>query len=133
MKFSILFTVLMITCMNLSGCGSIGENEVTPGQTVSMLRADTGVVLLDVRTPGEFEGELGHIEDAILIPVQELGERAAELEVFKGKTILAYCRTGRRSLTAAKLLREKGYNAFSVRGGMVEWNDKNLPHVVHGK
>ena len=57
--------------------------------------SDSTVLLLDVRTPSEFAS--GHIENSILIPVQELEQRIAELEPYRGKTIIAYCRSGNRS------------------------------------
>lgn len=114
------------------GCSTEGSRSVTAEEALSMIQNDSGVVLLDVRTKEEFEGELGHLEGAVLIPVQELGKRSSELLPFKDRTILAYCRTGRRSLKATEMLTEQGYRVFNVEGGMVGWNNKNLPHVVRG-
>ncbi|HLB00617.1 MAG TPA: rhodanese-like domain-containing protein [Bacteroidota bacterium] len=109
------------------------DQNVTTEQALEMIRADTNIVLLDVRTPEEYAGELGHLKNSILIPVQELESRMPEIEQYRDKKILAYCRTGRRSRTAMNLLRGKGFDALNVQGGMVEWNKLQLPHVETGK
>ncbi len=93
------------------------------------LMADGEYLLLDVRTPQEFEGELGHLPGAVLIPVQELEQRLSELEQYKERKIIAYCRTGNRSGKATSLLNQKGYNVVNMLGGMVEWNEKHLPAI----
>lgn len=105
------------------------RNEVSVEDAQRLIAHDTTVVVLDVRTPEEFTGELGHIDHALLIPVQELESRLDELERYRGKTILAVCRTGRRSAVATELLTKKGFNALNVQGGMVEWNRMGLPAV----
>lgn len=133
MKLSVIMTLLFICSLGQTGCTKTEKASVTAGEALSMIRNDTGIVLLDVRTPAEFEGELGHLEGAILIPVQELEERSGELSPYKDRTIVAYCRTGRRSLKATEILREKGFDVLNLEGGMVDWNGQNLPLVVHGK
>jgi len=109
-----------------------GQKE-TPGEKKSygeidvqelrerLTRGDS-LVLLDVRTKWEFEGDLGHLEGAILIPIQELEKRYHELDSLKGKEIVTYCRSGNRSARAAKFLTEKGFKAYNMLGGMLEWN-----------
>lgn len=109
------------------------QHNITTEEASQMIEADSNIVLLDVRTPGEYAGELGHLRGALLIPVQELESRISELEQYRGKKILAYCRTGRRSLTATKILRENGFEAQNVQGGMVEWNKLRLPSVEREK
>ncbi|MEK7671532.1 MAG: rhodanese-like domain-containing protein, partial [Bacteroidota bacterium] len=81
------------------------------------------------RTPEEYTGELGHIDHSLLLPVQELEKRIGELERYKGITILAVCRTGRRSAKATEILTKSGFKAISVEGGMVKWNDMKFPVV----
>ena len=88
-----------------------------------------GVVILDVRTREEYDGELGHLRGALLIPLQELAARVSELNAHIGKEILVYCRTGRRSLAAAEILQQNGHTAINVEGGMVQWNELHLPGV----
>jgi hydroxyacylglutathione hydrolase len=83
-------------------------------------------ILLDVRTAEEYAE--GHIQGAVLIPVQELGERLAE--VPKDKQVYVYCHSGRRSAMASKLLAENGYTRIeNVVGGITAWKDAGFPVV----
>jgi phage shock protein E len=70
-----------------------------------------GAALVDVRTPGEFAG--GHADGAVNIPLDALGGRLAELDALLGgdrtKPLVVYCRTGRRSGIAQRLLTKRGY------------------------
>ncbi len=94
-------------------------------------RGDSTLVLLDVRTPEEYFGETGHLERSLLIPVQELKARMPELEGYRGKIIVAYCRTGRRSSQAADMLRAEGFSVLNLTGGITSWSERMLP--VTGK
>lgn len=77
--------------------------------------------VLDVRTPGEYDGPLGHIVGSRLIPVQELSQRMQELSEVKDHQIFVICRSGNRSATATRMLREAGFEATNVAGGMQAW------------
>lgn len=81
-------------------------------------KTEGSYVLLDVRQPAEYAD--GHIPGAVLVPLSDLPERMAELD--RGKPVLAYCRTGARSLSAARLLTNHGFEAFSLTGGIEAWN-----------
>lgn len=105
--------------------GQSRVNTITPEETYKRSQADTTVVLLDVRTPEEHAA--GHITNSILIPVQELERRTAELLPYKGKTIIAYCRSGNRSGVAAEMLGKSGYTVLNMEGGMIRWKNQNLP------
>lgn len=110
---------LMVIALTMGWLGEDGH-VMTPAQ-VDSLRGN-GVLLLDVRTREEFDGSLGHLHGALLIPIQELDERLAELEPFRDDTVVVYCRSGNRSHHATALLRSKGFKAFNMTGGMVQWN-----------
>lgn len=77
--------------------------------------------VLDVRTPREYDGPLGHIAGSRLIPVQELSRRMEELSGVKDRHIFVICRSGNRSATATRMLREGGFEASNVAGGMQAW------------
>jgi len=84
------------------------------------------VLILDVRTPSEYEQ--AHVEGSLLVPVQELGQKMAQLMPHKEKEILVICRSGNRSYTAASMLKEKGFEkAFNVQGGVTAWYQAGLP------
>ena len=103
------------------------KKAVSVEDAQAMIVKDSLVVILDVRTPAEYTGELGHVKHSILIPIQELEQRLGELDSCKDKTILAICRTGRRSGNATEILGTRGFKVLNVEGGMVQWNAKQLP------
>lgn len=85
-------------------------------------------LLLDVREPDEFTGELSHIPGSRLIPLKELSARVGEIEGYKDKDVVVICRAGVRSTTAAAILTGLGFEHVSnLKGGMLDWNDQNLP------
>jgi rhodanese-related sulfurtransferase len=85
-------------------------------------------MLIDVREEDEYRGELGHIAGAHWIPLKELPERTAELSNAKSRDIVAICRVGVRSATAAAILTGLGFeHAWNLKGGMIEWNEAGLP------
>ncbi len=96
--------------------------NVTVGEVRQMLDAKQDILLLDVRTPEEFNGRLGHIEGARLLPLQVLAEQYRKLNRFKEKKIVVYCRSGNRSLRATRFLLKKGFKAVNMLGGMRAWN-----------
>jgi adenylyltransferase/sulfurtransferase len=96
--------------------------ELTAAEVKKRLAKGDSLVILDVRTKEEYESETGHLPGAVLIPVQELENRYHELDSLKSREIVAYCRTGRRSERASKLLGEKGFKAYNLLGGILEWN-----------
>ena len=85
-------------------------------------------VLLDVRTPQEHA--LVALPNSALIPLQEFGERLAELDALKGKPVVVYCHTGVRSFHAAAFLASRGVDAASLAGGIERYSlevDPSLP------
>lgn len=80
---------------------------------------DSTYVLLDVRTEQEFKEK--HIPESLLIPDYELAERAEAELPDKRQVIFVYCRSGRRSETAAKELVAMGYNHVYDIGGIIDW------------
>ena len=95
-------------------------------------RRDTekDLLVLDVRTAGDFVGEQGHIDGALNIPVEELQQRMDELGDYLEQPVAIVCRTDKRSAKAALLLTEEGFSdVHVVRGGMTNWLEAGLPVV----
>jgi thiosulfate/3-mercaptopyruvate sulfurtransferase len=100
------------------------------------LLADAGVVLLDVRTPLEFDGTAGshcdprqgHIPGAVNLPLERILECRSAAEVrdlvglTEGAEIVAYCHVGSRSRFAAEVLEGAGYRARNYVGSWHEWS-----------
>jgi adenylyltransferase/sulfurtransferase len=78
--------------------------------------------LLDVREP--YEAEIASIDADQLIPVDELADRLDELAVNKEDEFVVHCRSGGRSAKATKMLREKGYKAANLAGGVLAWSEE---------
>lgn len=108
---------------------SVSVDTPLPSITVenlwALLQSDSTALVLDVRTPEEFEGPLGHIDEALLIPVQELEARLGELSQYRDQEIYVVCRVGGRSSRATRLLLEADLKATNVEGGMEAWNRMN--------
>jgi rhodanese-related sulfurtransferase len=84
------------------------------------------VHVLDVRGSAELGGELGQLDGAQLIPLDELRARAAE--VATDKPVVVVCQTGRRSGMATLILAKAGVSqSASLAGGMVRWRELGLP------
>ena len=100
--------------------------EIDPHGLEEQARA---VQIVDVREPQEFDGPLGHIHGAILIPLGELAERVGELS--RDRPIVTVCRAGGRSAQATVILREAGFSDIAnLAGGMLRWRAEG--HAVEG-
>jgi len=87
-----------------------------------------GVTVVDVREP--IEWQYGRIEGAVHIPLTEIPNRAAELPV--DQQLLVVCKVGGRSAQATAFLREKGFEAVNLAGGMIDWADDGRAMVSDG-
>ncbi|MBI4346642.1 MAG: MBL fold metallo-hydrolase [Elusimicrobia bacterium] len=107
--------------------GASRAPALTPVQLRERAAKDQArLFILDVREPDEYTGDLGHIPGSVLIPLGQLEDRFGE--VPKDKTIVAVCKSGRRSARAAELLMAKGFrDAYTMTGGMQAWDDEELP------
>ena len=93
-------------------------------------RLDAGedILLLDVRTPEDYDGEQGHIAGSVLLPVEELEQRIDELSDYLEKPVITICRTDRKSAKAAQILAQKGFADVHVaKMGMTDWNKQGYP------
>lgn len=82
---------------------------------------EKNVVLLDVRTPEEYRG--GYIKGAILLNVNSSDFDAAIAKLDKKKTYLIYCRSGGRSMTAARKMKDAGFeNLLNLQDGIMGWD-----------
>jgi adenylyltransferase/sulfurtransferase len=95
--------------------------EVTPRHVKSMLDRGENFVLIDCRLPNEYQ--ITHIDGARLIPLQAIGQRMPELAPHRDEKIVVHCRSGKRSLQFAQVLRQNGFkDVKSMAGGILLWN-----------
>jgi len=105
----------------LTACGS-GGTKVT-NLNVSDLGSkikDPSVVILDVRTPAEFQE--GHIQSAINIDFEASNFESEVNKLDKSKSYAVYCRSGRRSGLATEIMAKDGFKSiFNLNGGIIDW------------
>lgn len=94
--------------------------EVSREQAEKLI--EDGAQLVDVRADHEWEA--GRIAGATHLPLDELAERAGEID--KERPVVVYCRGGNRSSMATAALAEAGYDAVKLSEGIVGWDDAGL-------
>ena len=93
--------------------------QITVAEARALLAGPDAPQLLDCRQPGETA--MGTLPGALLIPLMEIPERAAA-ELDLGRPVVVYCHHGVRSLNAAVMLGQLGFDAISMRGGTDAWS-----------
>jgi len=105
----------------LAGCSTSNEatKKVDPVEFSEVI-AEPGVIILDVRTPEEFNA--GHIENAININVADSNFSSEVSKLDKNATVAVYCRSANRSAVATKEMAELGFtDMYDMQGGILEW------------
>lgn len=101
--------------------------SVSPQQAINLVNAEQGI-FLDLRDAADYKK--GHIVDALHIPAARLESRVAELEKHKNVPIVLVCKMGQQAGAAGKQLRARGFEkVYKMSGGMMEWNNLQLPTV----
>ncbi|MCK5567180.1 MAG: rhodanese-like domain-containing protein [Actinomycetia bacterium] len=99
---------------------------ISPAEVYEIITNNEDYIILDVRTQEEYSE--GHLDKALLIPVDELEERIDELP--GNKPIIVYCRSGVRSNRAAGILIDNGFTKVYDMGGILGWQEEGLPVIV---
>ena len=120
-------TVLLIPCF---AWGQLPQKYDSLYKTIfakdfcEMLQKNSDIVLLDVRSPGEWKK--GHVPGASHIFVPELGKRVGELD--RNKPTAVYCGSGYRASIATSILKRQGFNdLWNVPGSWEAWKKAKLP------
>ena len=109
----------LLFLMSFLGCKAADFRSVD-ADTFAQIIEDTTIVRLDVRTLNEYAQ--GHIPNALLIDVTQADfMQKAEQLLPKDNTIALYCRSGRRSKTAAQLLAKQSYQVIELNTGFNSW------------
>lgn len=114
-----LFAFSFIACKKNKTNTKSKYEKISSAQAKEIMDNQTDYIILDVRTPFEYEEE--HIEGAILIPDNEIAQKAEETLKDKDQLILVYCRSGRRSKLASDELIKLGYTNIKDFGGIIDW------------
>jgi rhodanese-related sulfurtransferase/DNA-directed RNA polymerase subunit RPC12/RpoP len=113
--------------MQLVKKSTVNFKSIKPGEVCNYIAQHPDVVLLDVRTKDEYEGntdDYGTLKNAINIPVQELEGRVGELKDAKNKEVIVYCSHSKRSPRASYFLTQNGFkHVTNMEGGMSTMTD----------
>lgn len=118
MKYVVMVLVVIGLAMSFMSRGD-SKGLVSYEKLQQKLTDKAPIVLLDVRTQEEFNN--GHIPGALLLPYDEIDQKAAQLLPEKEKEIIIYCRSGRRSAIAEDSLEALEYTNVKDFGGMNRW------------
>ena len=116
--FAALVFLIVISGCSAEEKGSVYMN-IAPEKANEMMNELEEFVLLDVRSKEEFSE--GHIPGAMVIPHEEISERAEAEIPEKDVPVFVYCRSGRRSKIAAEELVSLGYSEIYEFGGIGDW------------
>lgn len=116
---SILKTATVLCIAFILSVPALAESKVAATAAPESLSAKE--VWIDVRRSDEFR--MGHVEGALHIPYDEIGNKITALGLNKDTNIHLYCRSGGRAGKALKVLQEMGYTQVHNDGGL-----SNLAH-----
>lgn len=121
------------TSQNVNSSQSSAIRDTSPQEASALIQQNINgntLVILDVRTPSEFQTE--HISGAINRDVNAgiFGDQMKK-ELDKSKSYLVYGQSGTRSTIAAKTMQDLGYTQiYNMKGGIGKWKDAGYPTVV---
>ena len=124
-KVIVLFTlaigIFSISCNETSNNSTTGIIKSVNVAEFEKLISENNGILLDVRTPSE--NKAGNIKGSILIDVTNSSFAKKIESIDKTKPILVYCKSGNRSMKAAKLMETKGFtDIYNLKGGYRAWS-----------
>lgn len=126
---NILSSLILGFLLFLTGCkdssSSQGITVISPEEVNEMFYSNDSQQLVDVRTLEEFQE--GHLKSAqnICVTDDDFEENIAKLD--KNKPIYLYCRSGKRSARAAKILKDLGFKEiYDMDGGYLNWESQQL-------
>lgn len=118
---------LALTLLVFLAAPTFAETEapsLSPAELNARRASATEPVVIDVRTPAEFQ--TGHIPGALNIPFDQVAERISEIDAPHG--IALYCMLGPRARKGEAALLEAGYTSvFHLEGGLSAWQAAGLP------
>ena len=106
MKKIICLFLLLLSVGLFSACSKVSDEDLITARKA----VENGAIIVDVRTSQEFKQK--HVKGAINLPIEEIMKGAINLP--KNKELVLYCRSGSRSKTSAKVLREQGWIVYDV-------------------
>jgi rhodanese-related sulfurtransferase len=119
------FAIALAILTGMAVMTAAQEHTKDSVETLQKALAAKKAVLVDVREKQEWDQ--GHLRDAKLLPLSRLKEEKGVPDLPKDKAIYLHCASGRRCLTAAEILRAKGYDVRPLKEGYKDLLQKGLP------
>lgn len=118
--------ILMLSILGFMGCTAQNGSSIDSKEAYGLIKADSNIAILDVRTAKEFAD--GHVAGAVNIDVNQTDFAQKIDQLDRSKTYIVYCRSGRRSRKAVGIIAAKGFkNLYNVSDGFVGWSKNGLP------
>ena len=118
--------ILMLSILGFIGCTAQNGSSIDSKEAYGLIKADSNIAILDVRTAKEFAD--GHVVGAVNIDVNQADFAQKIDQLDRSKTYIVYCRSGRRSSKAVGIMSAKGFkNLYNVSDGFVGWSKNGLP------
>src|SRR5258705_5149945 len=113
---------------------NVRYNTVFPEDLCKTLMANKGYLLLDVRSPGEYDDtssanglNIGHLKNAMNINITLLPQRWKEIASYKDQPVFIYCSHSQRSRRASRLLADSGFTQiYNINGGLTNFYNQAL-------
>jgi len=102
-----------------------GTPEIGATELARALESAAPPQLVDVRSRAEFDR--GHIRGALSAPITSLATRVESLPLDVARPVVAICFSAHRSIPAVRLLKQRGFEASQLAGGMLAWRAAKLP------
>jgi rhodanese-related sulfurtransferase len=131
--FGIILLVAFLAFILLSPRAQSDQQftAVSPKKASALIekhREDSDFVILDIRTPGEYQ--YGHIKNSIMIDFYSKAFAEGINRLDKGKTYLIYCRSGNRSTRSLELFKKLEFQKiYHLSSGINGWKSEGLPVV----
>jgi len=106
LKKIICLFLFLLTAGLFSACSKVSDEDLAKAREA----VENGALIVDVRTPQEFKEK--HVVGAINLPIEEIMK--GHINLPKDKELVLYCRSGSRSATCAKVLKEQNWSVYDV-------------------
>lgn len=124
----ILLSLLTAISFGTTGCSAQSDSidTLAPQAFIKQAKADTTSIILDVRTPGEYNEE--HLAGAQQLDfLNSEAFDAGIKQLDKSHTYYVYCRSGKRSHNACIKMKKQGFKVFDMEGGILNWKKLGMP------
>jgi phage shock protein E len=127
MKRTTLLPGLLVILTTIMACSQdMNIKTLDSKEAYQLIQNDNKLVILDVRTPGEFAQ--GHVNGALNIDFHQAGSLDQINKMDKNATYLVYCRTKNRSGVVVQSMSQNGFkNVIQMMDGITGWNQNQLP------